>query len=149
MTTCLFPLAQVVMKSSKLEEIAEGFQHDQTRPMELPGFQWFIAAFGALFVLLLLAAWWSQRNNRQAARFTPFKLFTQAVRDMDIGLLDRVLLRSVARSSELDQPVVLLFSPALLDQQASAWSERLSPRPLRRFVRGRLNAVMDKVFVEE
>ncbi len=147
--TLYLPLLAQVQKSSKLERIAEGFQHDDTRPMELPGFQWFIGAFCVLFVLLLAAGWWSQRNARHAAQFSPVRLFSQTIGEMGLSLSDRILLRLVARSSELDQPVVLLFSPALLGQQMAAWSDRLSPSVLRRYALGRLNAVMDKVFVED
>jgi hypothetical protein len=141
-------LAQV-KKSAKLEEIAEGFQHDDTRPMELPGFQWFVGAICGLFVALLIVAWWSHRKPRQAGGFSPRRLFARALGEMNIGPFDRILLRLVARSSELDQPVVMLFSPALLDQQIAAWSEHLSPSLLRRYARGRLMAVMDRVFVDE
>ncbi len=146
--TPLFLLAQV-QKSSKLREIAEGFQHNDSRPTELPGFQWFIRVFGLLFVALLFVAWWSQRKSRKAARFTPFRLYAQALHTMGLGLFDRILLRFVARSSEMDQPVVLLFSPALLDQQISAWTGRLSLSPVRRYFRRRLNAAMDAIFVDE
>jgi hypothetical protein len=141
-------LAQV-KKSAKLEEIAQGFQHDDTRPMELPGFQWFVGAICGLAAALLFMVWWSQRKPRHAGGFSPGKLFARALGEMNIGLFDRILLRLVARSSELDQPVVMLFSPALLDQQIAAWSERLSPSPLRRYARGRLIAAMDRVFVDE
>ena len=146
--TPLFLLAQS-QHSNKLEKIAEGFQHDDTRPMELPGFQWFIGAFLLLFLALLLVIWWSQRKSREAARFTPARLYAQVLRAMGLGMLDRILFRIIARASDLDQPVVLLFSQPLLDQQISAWTGGLSPSPLRRYVRGRLNAAMDEIFVDE
>lgn len=143
-----YVLAQV-QNSSKLRKIAEGFQHDDSRAMELPGFQWFIRVFGVLFAALLLFAWWSQRKRRGATRFTPSRLYAQALHTMGVGLFDRMLLRLVARSSELDQPVVLLFSPALLDQQISAWTGRFSFSPLRRYFRRRLDAAGVEIFADE
>lgn len=148
MTPCLTLLAQV-QKSAKLEEIAEGFQHDDRRALGLPGLQWFLVAFGLLFVLILLIAWRSQRNAGASSRVSPARFFAQVLREMDLNLVDRLLLRWVARRSALDQPVVLLFSPALLDQQASACVDRLSPAPLRRYARGRLDTVMSRVFIED
>lgn len=148
MTPCLTLLAQV-QKSAKLEEIAEGFQHDDRRALELPGLQWFLVAFGLFFVLMLIVAWKSHRNAGSSPRISPARFFAQVLREMGLSLVDRILLRWVARRSALDQPVVLLFSPALLDQQASACVERLSPAPLQRYARDRLNAVMSQVFAED
>ena len=148
MTPCLMILAQV-QKSAKLEKIAEGFQYDDRRALELPGLQWFLVAFGLLFVLMLLVAWRSHRNAGPSSQISPARFFAKALRELGLRMDDRALLRWIARRSALDQPIVLLFSPALLDQQASSCVDRRSPAPLRRYARQRMDAIMGPVFVED
>ncbi|HKQ48230.1 MAG TPA: hypothetical protein VJZ71_09195 [Phycisphaerae bacterium] len=148
MIPCLTLLAQV-QRSEKLEEIAQGFQYDNRRTLELPGVQWFLVAFGLLFVLMLLIAWRTHRNAGQSPHVSPARFFAKALREIGLSFVDRALLRWIARRRALDQPIVLLFSPALLDQQASSCIDRLSAAPLRRYARQRLDVVMGQVFVEQ
>jgi hypothetical protein len=147
MIPCLTLLAQV-QKSEKLEEIAQGFQYDDRRTLETPGLQWFIVAFGFLILLMLLVAWRSHRSAEGSSRVSPAVFYARVLREMGFSFVDRLMLRWIARRSALDQPVVLLFSPTLLEQQASSCIDGLSPDFLRRYARGRLDTLMNRVFVE-
>lgn len=52
----------------------------------------------------------------------PRKLFDTVIRDLGLGVVQRDLLRRMASDLEMEQPTILLLSPAIFMKYARKWS---------------------------
>jgi hypothetical protein len=104
---------------------------------------------GGIVALLLIITLIKSRKQAQhdtAGASRPMRLFNRALKKMGIGVVDRVLLRMIARKARVAQPAVMLFSPALLQRYASRWVESLRFSMVRDRIRARLRVVAVKAF---
>lgn len=114
-----------------------------------PGVLLTVGFVGGIIALLLGLAF--LRSRRQEAIATPSagrptRLLARTLREMGVGLHDRLLMRVIAAKVRLRQPAVMLFSPVLFDQHTLPWANNLKVAFLRRLVRARLKIVAAKAF---
>lgn len=106
----------------------------------------FVSGLLALVIILYVIARVVQRGRVEESARTPMRFFSFALKQLDVGVLDRLLLRRLARASGLPQPTVMLFSPDLWEEHAGQWADKLVFPPLRAYARDRVHAVAAKAF---
>ncbi len=149
MTPTASLLAQTEMLN-RIRGVREGFRHQPSYTWESGTFFWFLGALAVgLLGLLILMRWKRQNGSAQAAKASPVGLVNAALKELGVGLGDRILVWRLARRSRLPQPAVMFFSPALFDRYSRAWVNRLMTRPLRHYVLARLDGVAALAFVSE
>jgi hypothetical protein len=106
----------------------------------------FVTAVVAVILLLALLHQRRQRAEASPLAGRPMRLFSQALKHLDVSLADRLLMRFVARKSQLPHPTVMLLSPALLERYTATCVDALPLSTLRRHLRTRLKTVAAKAF---
>jgi hypothetical protein len=150
MTPSLFMLAQNT-PGRGIQHLFENLQ-SAMRPNQVgpPAVMLVLGFVGGIVALLLVLAIIRSRRetqeNRSRSSRRPIRLFNKALKGLGIGLLDRILMRRIARKARLAQPAIMLFSPALLKRYATAWIDSISFPPLRSRVRTRVRIVARKAF---
>lgn len=118
---------------------------------DVEGLREFFVFMGTILACVLLLVFIIHRRLYRAQRKAvahPTKLFESAMRDLGFHPIDRLLLHLVARSAKLPQPAMILLTPALLEEYAGKWADRLSIRSLRSFARRRVDGVVKLAFVD-
>ncbi len=138
--------------------LAQGVYHDRLRgmrgafnpgrpePMDMTPLFVFLAAILATIVTILLVRRFRLRKSGAVASNRPMRFFSRVLKQLGIGLADRVLMRTVARSSGLQQPTVLLFSPELLNRHANPWLESVTIIAIRDYAKTRIAFIAAKLF---
>jgi hypothetical protein len=103
---------------------------------------------GLVSLLLILALIKSRRQGQEGSSRAcrPKRLFNKALKALGVGLLDRVMMRMIARKTRIPQPTVMLFSPAILQRYATAWIDSITIPMLRRRARARVKVVAARAF---
>jgi hypothetical protein len=128
------------------ENLQSAMHPKQVGPPAVMGILGFVGAIVALLLILALIKSRRQAQEGSPRNCRPMRLFNKALKSMGVGLLDRVLMRMIARKTRVAQPTIMLFSPALLKRYAAAWIDSLRFPPLRDRVRARVRVVAAKAF---
>lgn len=107
-----------------------------------------IAYVLAAFLVFLLILYWlsvAQRRRTNPIARQPQKLFRVLLRDLGLSLVDRVLLKSVARTSGFKQPAAMLLSPDLLERASRRWHDGVMLQSVRSAAWTRLSEVCRRI----
>lgn len=77
-----------------------------------------------LMALLVVVHRIQQRRASDSLENDPAKLFRVMLRRLGLGVLQRDLLRRMARDLELEHPTTLLLSPTIFRRHALRWSRQ-------------------------
>jgi hypothetical protein len=141
-------LAQTIY-SDRIDGLRGAFNRNETTPRDTTSaFILLGSLLGALLILLIVRRIWEQQGAKKSHR-RPMKLFGSALKEMGVGLPDRIMMRVIARLIELPQPTVMLFSPALLERHAGEYIDEITIPAIRNGARKRLEGIARKAFAEE
>ncbi|MCG8405131.1 MAG: hypothetical protein MI923_08050 [Phycisphaerales bacterium] len=130
----------------RIRGLRSAFDNKQTDPTDVKLILVYIVILLAVIVSLLLVKKFRLHKEGSLAPQQPFKLFNRVLKQMEISLVDRILLRMLARSTHMLQPTVMLFSPELFEQHAGRWADSITFKFAQSHARRRLNAVAEKAF---
>jgi hypothetical protein len=136
----------ILAQSGRTDNLRQAFRNEDGYAADISGLVRFIAALLALLVALLILTRWHQRRSAQQNKDCPFKLLRHTLRCLKIGLIDRWIVRRLARSADLPQPAVLLISPGLWDKYSASWTGDLYLAPFRSHARNRLERLKPLLF---
>lgn len=77
-------------------------------------------------------------KTRESPSIQAVRLFRQCLRQLGLRFTDRILMGLAARRCALDEPIVMLFSPELLERHAGRWAAKLPTGPLRHWATNRI-----------
>ncbi|NOS99362.1 MAG: hypothetical protein HOP29_01910 [Phycisphaerales bacterium] len=86
----------------------------------------FYLVLGLIAVSTALAAIYRfQARRAEPTRFhLPSKLFLEIIRQLDLSVVQRDLLRRISTDLDLEHPTVILLSPVIFDDHAHRWNLR-------------------------
>jgi hypothetical protein len=141
-------LAQVDY-TMRLQGLKNAFHPNENEPPDLISFFGFaVAVIATVGTFMLVRAIW-RRKSGVGVSSRPFRLFTLALKKLGVRLPDRILLRLAARQCGLRHPVLILFSPELLERYAGEWADSIALRPLQAYARRRVDALTGVAFTAE
>jgi hypothetical protein len=73
-------------------------------------------------------------------------LFSQVLKKMGVGPADRLLMRSLAKDTHLQQPTVMLFSHDLFKEHAVRWLDTISLKAVEVHAQRRLEVIAGRAF---
>ena len=121
----------VFLQSNGLTEVLQGVRdHFQGGGRVAP----VVVVLLGLVLTLLVAYGLSRRQTRPAGgagRADPQALFQRLLGKLELAAPQRQLLASMAQELRLENPAVILLSPALLDRYLDVWQTRPSSPPAR------------------
>lgn len=88
-----------------------------------------------------------ERANRTPAAYG-LRLFSQCLKRLGVGHVDRCLLRAAAKRCPLEHPAVMLMSPALLERFTAKWIDEMPLLSLRPVLQKRIERIAATVFTE-
>jgi len=138
-------LAQVDY-AMRLKGMSSAFQSGQGEPDSTFAIFGFLPILFTLLLALLIARSIQRRRTAKRSSQQSAKLFTYALRQLDTRRSDRILLRMAARDSGLRQPVLMFFSPELLERYAGLWADSIAVKPLRQYARRRVDLIAETAF---
>lgn len=101
-----------------------------------------VLVMAALFIVIKL----TQRRSMPAAARNPRRFFSQMLKKLGAGWLDRIILHRVARHAGIAHPAMMLISPELLEKHAGSWADRISVPFIRDSIRQRITRIANRAF---
>ncbi len=147
--TDLYAILAQVDYTMRMKGLKSAFQPNENEPPDLTSFLGFVAAVIALITAFMLARAIWRRKSGSGGSSRPFRLFTHTLKKLGVRLPDRILLRMAARQCGLRHPVLILFSPELLERYAGEWADSISLKPLQAHARRRVDALAEVAFATE
>ncbi len=133
----------------RMKGLKSAFHPNENEPPDLMSFFGFVAVVIAIIATFLVARAIWRRKSGVGGPSRPFRLFTHALKKLGVRLPDRILLRMAARQCGLRHPVIILFSPELLERHAGDWADSISLKPLQAHARRRVDALAEVAFTTE
>lgn len=132
--------------SARVRGLQNAFRPNRTQPPEFKNILIFLGVLVALGCALLIVKHIWRRKTGKLPSQRPAKLFSCALKKLGASLTDRILLRVAARSSGLQHPTLILFSPELFERYAGMWADSITVKPLREYARKRINILAEMAF---
>jgi hypothetical protein len=122
-----------------MQSLQQAFRNQ--RPGEVSPFT--TTAQFLVVMLVVLAALYAvirvtQRRGMSPAARNPRRFFTQVLKQLHAGPMDRLVMHRAARHAGLEHPAMMLVSSELLEKYAGGWADTISIRFLREHVRRRI-----------
>ncbi|MFQ5429327.1 MAG: hypothetical protein ACE5E1_03360 [Phycisphaerae bacterium] len=134
---------------TRLRGLRGAFDNRQNDPVDVQMIVVYLAVLGALILALVLYQRLRIRREDKRTPRHPMKLFNRVLRELGVGFVDRLLMRSLARSLPMEQPTTVLFNRSLFDQYRDRWLKSIGLVPLQAHAQRRLFAVAEKAFPPE
>ena len=147
--TDLYAMLAQVDYTMRMRGLKNAFQPNENEPPDLMSFLGFVAVVISIITTFVLARALWRRKSGVGGASRPFRLFTHALKKLGVRLPDRILLRVAARRCGLPHPVLILFSPELLERYAGEWADAISLKPLQTHARRRVDALAEVAFTTE
>ncbi len=140
-------LAQNTSLEERLRGLRGGFNDRPTDPANIRAVIFMIVIPVSLVILIFAIRQFRQRRREIAsAPAHPMKLFDNVLRRMGVRFTDRYLLRMCARSVNLTQPTIMLFSRELFDRNTNRWLDSLAVKALHNHAATRFAAISELAF---
>jgi len=132
--------------SSRLKGLQNAIRHEGNDPPQTGAIIGFLATIVALLITLLIVYRLQRRRSLSPLARRPYRLFTHVLRQLGLPLPDRLLFSFAAKRCNLRQPTLVLFSPELLNAHLGRWANTRRLRPVRHYVRRRVDALAASAF---
>ena len=133
--------------SDSARKLQDAFRNQ--RPGEVSPFE--TTAQFIVVMLLVVAALFcviklTQRRSMPAAARNPRRFFSQMLRKLGAGPVDRIILQRAARHAGMEHPAMMLLGPELMEKYAGTWADRIAVPIIRENVRHRIERISRRAF---
>ncbi len=131
----------------RLRAIRGGFNDRPTDPADIWAVIYMLVIPISAMVLFFAIRQYRQKRREIAnAPAHPMRLFDNVLRRMGVGMSDRYLMRAFARSANLPQPTIVLFSRDLFEKSTTRWLNSLSVKAIQTHATARFSAIAEMAF---
>jgi len=137
---------QDIQYANRIESLRNAFRTREADASDLRLVLIFTIIVACMFALMVTFNYLRKRWSGESTPVAPFRFFGRCLKQLNVALPDRLLMRRIAWYSQLPQPAVMLFHLPLFQEKCDDWLDSTPLGPLRELAARRIRAVSRRAF---